>query len=264
MTLNLSALAFGSIERLRRAGQGRLAVVAANAIGRGRRFHIDADGDWIHEQGRTTFASPDVHAKRLSMVDAATRDEFLWRYTPKYGDVVFDVGAGMGDEVVTLSPMVGRVYAVEAHPGTFRCLTKTIALSKLPNVTPLFCALTDRDGETSIASGENHLANSIGKAGDRVPTRSLASLCAEHRVERLDFLKMNIEGAERLAVQGFGNVPIRRLAISCHDFVADATGDDGFRTKAAVRAALEAQGFKVEGRTHERRWTRHMLYASKD
>ena len=259
--MNHSAITFKNVERLRRVSPA-MAVAAANLVGRGRTFSVDADGDWIHRQGSTAFASPDVHAKRLSLIQEATRDEFLWRYTPKAEDIVFDVGAGVGEEAVALAPHVAHIYAIEAHPVTYRCLAKTISMSGLKNVTPIFCALSDADGELRISTGANHLANSIGDDGDIVPARSLASLCAELGISRVDFLKMNIEGAERLAVQGFGEVPIINMAISCHDFVADTTGDEGFRTKSEVLQFLNSHGYTVETRSdHERLWTRHMLYA---
>ena len=188
------------------------------------------------------------------------RDEWFYRYTPGPGDIAFDVGSGIGEEAVVLAKLCQHVIAIEAHPDTFRCLQETVRRSELSNVTPIFGALAAKDGELKISTRDNHLANSVVTGdGDRViPARSLQSLCRELGIGRVDFLKMNIEGAERLAVKGFGEVPIGHLAVSCHDFI----GGVDYETREEVAAALFRRGYKLERRAdHPRLWTREVLYA---
>jgi len=51
-----------------------------------------------------------------------TADLLFFQYRPRAGDVVVDVGAGMGEELPALCRSVspgGRVIAVEAHPFTY-------------------------------------------------------------------------------------------------------------------------------------------------
>lgn len=38
------------------------------------------------------------------------------------------------------------------------------------------------------------------------------------------------------------------LCVSCHDFLAEASGDDGLRTKSAVKEFLRQSGFRVVAR----------------
>jgi FkbM family methyltransferase len=259
--MNLSALLWGSLARLPLPLAARLGSIVC----RDRQFSVDG-GHWVNRQAEATFVSPDIHAQRLSYVTAKVRDEWFWATEPS--GIVFDIGAGIGEEAVVMSPLATHVYAIEAHPDVFACLVETVKRSGLTNVTPIHCALADRDGEVRIETGDHHLASSIGAGkGIPVPARSLQSLCAEHGIEQVDFLKMNIEGAERLAVKGFGDVPIRDLAISCHDFVADRGADgDGtfFRTRKAVTRYLTSHGYTIRTRDgHERPWTRDTLYAHK-
>jgi precorrin-6B methylase 2 len=54
---------------------------------------------------------------------------FTSAYKPKIGDIVFDIGAGIGTEINDFSSMVGdygRVIAVEADPIAFRRLSKLV------------------------------------------------------------------------------------------------------------------------------------------
>lgn len=257
--MNRSAFLWSAFEQAHAAGFGRAVVSAANCLGSGRHFSIDADGDWINHQPGTTFVSTTPHGQHLSLVRDRVVDEWLFDYRPAASDIVFDIGAGIGEEAVVLSPMVGRVFAIEAHPATFRCLTKTVALSGLSNVVPLHCAVTNADGAVEISDTDAHIANRLGK-GISIPGRSIESLCAEHGIERIDFLRMNIEGSERLAIQGLGGVDVRAMAISCHDFI----GGDDYATKAEVRAWLDAHGYDIRERPdHPQRWTANNLYARK-
>ena len=66
---------------------------------------------------------------------------------------------------------------------------------------------------------------------------------------------MNIEGSERLAIQGMTATfrQIQVLCISCHDFLAaksrDDSRDEAYRTKNVVRKFLLENGLSVTERT---------------
>jgi hypothetical protein len=76
---------------------------------------------------------------------------------------------------------------------------------------------------------------------------TLDDLVASHAIEQVDFLKMNIEGAEALAIKGMDETiaRTRRLCICCHDFLADRDGPPTMRTKRAVTDYLLGHGFSV-------------------
>lgn len=260
-----------TLDRMFQAGIKTPTVLFANAAislrGRdGRCFSVDPIGNWINRQEQATFVSPTVHAARYETVRLSILDAWCHTYTPSAGDVVFDIGAGIGDEAVIFSHLVpdGRVYAVEAHPRTFACMQRTAELSGVANVTLLPCALADKDGSLSISTGLSHVSNTIMNGGDiEVPARSLSSLCRELNIGRIDFLKMNIEGAERLAVQGFDDLDIRHIAISCHDFIADMGGGDFYRTREEVLRALRSLGYRITERDHPSHLLRAIVYADK-
>lgn len=237
----------------------------------GRRFEVDHRGRWVNRQHEATFVSPELHVARYADVRAWVLDNWCWDYVPGEGDTVIDVGAGIGEETLIFSHLVGnrgRVISIEAHPDTFLCLQETIHRSGLTNVTAVQCAITDTDGQISMGTAECHVASSMITGGDIIVTaRSLDSLAAELGLGAVAFLKMNIEGAEKLAVQGMVVLFPRldHLCISCHDFIADLGGSDEFRSNSKVRAALETEQYRISARQdHPQCWVRDYVYASRE
>ena len=269
-----------SLHSLARSLDGRatrkLIAGAANRIlairGDPRRFSTDDAGRWVNRQPGATFVSPDIFTGFRAQVAARVKDRWCHAYTPSEGDVVVDLGAGFGDEALIFSDLVGRsgrVIAVEAHPRTFACLEETVRRSGAGNVSCVQCAVSDRDGVLNISDSAAHVANSVLLDGGSVPVpaRSLDSLSNEVKIDRVDLLKINVEGAEREVVKGMDQIAsrIRHIVIECHDFIADAGGSDRFRTRAEVTAALETFGFKVERRPYGGpHFLRDLIYASRE
>jgi len=237
------------------------------------RIYRDAEGDWIQSQRRAVIACPELHLKRFESIEK--RVERLWfrHYHPMAGDVILDVGAGIGEDTIIVSHAVtpsGRVIAIEPHPRVFRCLQKTVRPSELTNVVMLSCAVHSSDGEVRMSDGEFYAASTALNpvAGERVPARSLDSLFDELGLVRVDLLKMNIEGAEGDALTGMvgHRQAVRNVAISCHDFLAERGGSPKFRTRSKVLALLEQWGFSIlpslDGAPED--WARDYVYATRD
>jgi FkbM family methyltransferase len=262
------------LNRLDEAGLRPVIAAAATtarwASGRrGQNFFVDRSGNWVNRQVEATVVSPTIHSSPFAAYRAVVLDQWTFQYCPQPGDIVFDVGAGVGEEAIVFSKLVGtagRVLSIEADPSTFACLTETIRRSSLTNVTPLSCAITARDGPVTIAQSDNHIANTIiaDVQGREVPGRTLDSLTRELGLDRIDLLKMNIEGAERDAVKGMTQLAksVGHMVISCHDFIADGGGSAAFRTFHEVSRSIEALGFDIETRPdHSHPWTRYYIYA---
>lgn len=180
-------------------------------------------------------------------------DDLLFsRYRPRPGDVVFDVGAGDGGETFYLASMVGpsgRVIAVEAAPSPFRRLTDLVSRNDWPQVTALNVALASAPGTLSISDDpERWVAGNIFESDGSVEVRgeSFDDLCDRLGIDHVDWVKMNIEGAEKDALRGMERMAphIRNFTISCHDFLGTEWG----RSKEEVLAWLEAHGFTAEMR----------------
>ncbi len=119
------------------------------------------------------------------------------------GDVVIDAGAFTGNTVKYFEQCVGsqgKIYAFEPMEKIFATLHTN--MGHLPHVHLVQAAVSKKDGHVHIAE-QNFPGASIDIAGDIcVTTRSIDSFIKEQGIERLDFLKMDIEGAEMDALTG--------------------------------------------------------------
>jgi len=206
---------------------------------------------WRHRwpEGRVSdtkwWRSPEMWSTHGVAYDMA---DLLWRhYRPRAGDVVLDVGAGNGGETFWLAGMVGgagRVIAVEAAPEPFARLAELVALNGWDQVEPRQVALAAEAGTVLMSDSDDWVAGNVFEGGGaEVQAVTLDDLCAELGVERVDWLKMNIEGSEKDAVRGMERMAphIRHLTISCHDFL----GTDWGRSKDRVVSWLLDHGFTV-------------------
>jgi FkbM family methyltransferase len=228
------------------------------------------DDAWVHRYRGAAIPHAQLgRAAPPHVFTAEAREIFFYDYTPRGGDVVFDIGAGIGAETLLFARGVGasgRVVSVEAHPRTYRRLVDLCTVNGLSNVTPLQMAASDTDGKAVISDLAHHLQNTVLESegrGIEVPTRRIDTLAADLGITRIDLLKMNIEGAERQAIQGVGTLlgATRRVCISCHDFLADDRGPEELRTKAFVHDFLIEHGFEVTTRDDAPDpWTRDYLY----
>jgi FkbM family methyltransferase len=228
------------------------------------------DGAWIHRYRGTKIPHAELgRAAPPSVFTKEAREIALHVYTPGEGDVVFDVGAGLGAETLLFSPLVGSsglVVSIEAHPRTYRRLVDLCKANGLVNVTPLQVAASDTDGTVAISDGTNHVRNTMlvpGPEGIEVPALRLETIAKALDVRRIDLLKMNIEGAEETALRGLGPLlaTTRHVCIACHDFLADDGAPEELRTKAAVRKLLTKHGFDVSSRVDTMKpWARDYVY----
>lgn len=228
---------------------------------------IDEEGDWVTRQSEWTIYSPSPHTIRYRDANEAVRDLWCHAYVPRPGDTIVDVGAGVGDDLVVFSRLVGdtgRIVAIEAHPRTYRCLLKTIRANGLKNVHPIHVAVGDVKSVVRIDDGSTHLSARVGAAGVEVPQLDLDTLLQQAGVSNVALLKVNIEGAEWPALKGMATTlrRTRALVVSCHDFVADAGGQPTMRTYSAVRTFLENSGLSIQDRPQDPRpWVKYYCYA---
>lgn len=252
-----------------RLGLRRSVAALASIAYPASRFSVDDRGRWVNRQAEATFVNTAMHTTSYAAAKGWVLYNWAWQYLPQPGDIVIDVGAGIGEEAVVFSHLVGaagRVISIEAHPETFGALQETVRLSGLTNVTCVNCAISDADGHLFISTTQQNLGNSVigQSSGLKVPARSLDSLTEELGIEEVALLKMNIEGAERMAVRGMKRLApnVRYGTISCHDFLAERMGgSEEFRVKEGVRRTLEELGFMIKTRPEDPDpWVRDYLH----
>jgi FkbM family methyltransferase len=157
------------------------------------------------------------------------------------GDVVFDVGSNVGYFTILASRLVGpsgRVFAFEPLAINTAFIRASIAANHLQNVEVVeaFCGKREQDtvrmtvptpdnlGTGSLV-GADHSANACS-----VPTVTLSSFCRQRELNTIDFLKMDIEGAEVFAIPGMLDAldehRFKLLAIEFHGDHLRQLGED--------------------------------------
>jgi len=178
------------------------------------------DGLWLHDTpgGPVWFPGDGSGAISLEMAEQR-RDIYSQRGVGvRAGDIVMDVGANVGLFARTaLNAGAEKVIAIEPAPANVECLRRNLKSEiDTGRVVVVAKGAWDRDDvrEMNIYP-DNMAANTF--VGDRedpghkaeLPLTTLDKIAAGLGLPRVDFIKMNIEGAERQALQGAAGV-IRR------------------------------------------------------
>jgi FkbM family methyltransferase len=121
------------------------------------------------------------------------------------GSVFYDIGANVGFYSLLASKLVnsGKVFAFEPSPRNIGFLKKHVELNQLRNVTVLETALGDKDGVMKFETESTGFAGHLSDHGEiTVRVTSLDALVTSGQIPPPDYIKMDIEGAEFLALQG--------------------------------------------------------------
>ncbi len=187
------------------------------------------------------------------------QETLLVRTLLRPGMTFVDVGANWGYFTLVGAHLVGsrgRVVSVEADPRACRVIRANIAENGLTSVVLVEAAASDRPGTIALqAYGESDddsghfgvaASTSVIEGGARfdVSARPLDTVLDQAGVDRVDLLKMDIEGAEAKALPGLGRRlregRISRLILELHP----AHLRDQGCSSAAVVADLRAYGYR--------------------
>jgi FkbM family methyltransferase len=197
---------------------------------------------------------------------------YNYYYKPGPGDIVMDIGAGLGEESLIYAQLVGergKVIAVEANPKTCEALKFAVDKNSFKQVLPVNKALYENETEIFIEdNSENYLVNTISETqvgnGFKVKAVSFNQLIEELNIEKIDFLKVNIEGAEQYLTLSMSECfkRVKNLCISCHDF-RDTYHKHGsfYVTKDKIRSFLLENGFEILEREPFNRVVDDYIYA---
>ncbi len=279
--MTLKRAIIGQFDRsLGRPLLGALTTARARRLLKKKDVEVRYDQLWLHRLG--PYFIPDgtkfqyYDSTILSWKDEIpgylrnAKDYWFSYYLPKPGDVILDVGAGRGEDVFAFSRVVGssgRVVAIEAHPVSFRILEHFCRLNRLSNVTPIHVAIMDIPGIVTIDDGDRWEANAVSTthkhSGAAIKATTLDDICKEQKITKIDFLKINIEGAETFALQGMRDMigKVRSVCVCCHDFRTERGHGEQYRTRDFVESFLTDNGFEVSRRADDPRdYVRDHLY----
>jgi FkbM family methyltransferase len=145
----------------------------------------------------------------------------LFKREIQQGEVVVDLGANIGYYTVLFSRLVGsmgRVFAFEPDPTNFSLLRTNLVLNHCDNVTAFNVAVSAVNGRLELfRSDENKGDHRIYDSGDgRIPIPVESVRLDDHlqrNNDRIDFIKMDIQGAEGAALSGMLDILARNATL---------------------------------------------------
>ncbi len=140
----------------------------------------------------------------------------IFRAVLPVGGIALDVGANVGWHTLLMARLVGdagRVLAVEPNPSVLKRLEYHVLLNRLEQVDIIPCAIADAEGTVEFygpdandaGSGDGHVVTAAMKGQHgiiRVETRRLDTILPATQIERLDLIKIDVEGFEWQVLQG--------------------------------------------------------------
>lgn len=168
-------------------------------------FDIEAEGIRFRLYPGSNYDDRKIMARRR-LPERAEHD-MLARYLVE-GAVFVDIGANIGSYALKAARRGARVLAVEANPATAGRLAFNIAANSLDEIVVATVAVGDAPGTMQLWSeptncGFATLVEDLTTgewAGDwssrTVTVHPLSSLLASHGIDRVDVLKVDVEGFE--------------------------------------------------------------------
>jgi FkbM family methyltransferase len=181
----------------------------------------------------------------------------------KGGMSVLDVGAHIGLMAVVFGKKVGdkgNVYAFEPTPTTIKILQETIKLNKINNISAVPVALADKKSKLTFYISENAADNSNSLVNNHrtdrkeetieVEVNTIDDFAAERNIPKIDFIKVDVEGAELQLLKGAVNTIKKdkpKMILSVHPGPIQNFGDS---TKD-IWNLLHDAGYKIVFGTKE-------------
>jgi FkbM family methyltransferase len=152
------------------------------------------------ELGELIFVADEIDRQRIY--------ERFPGFAPAPGWAVVDAGANSGMFAVRAARLGARVLAFEPNPDCCRWLRKSVVANGLESRVSLFeCALGSRAeaGSLDVSQGTLGARIQAGEASGKltpISIRRLDDVVRELDIERVDLLKLDVEGHEVAALEG--------------------------------------------------------------
>jgi FkbM family methyltransferase len=209
-----------------------------------RRVKVQGHLMWLDEKDALELATKEIYEPvETALVKKALRP----------GDVFIDIGANIGYYTLLAARLVGphgRVVAFEPDPSNFQCLGKNICLNGYSNVVPVNLAVSDRSQNAHLfrskTNAGDHRIWDPGETRERIPIRTVSLDAYFKKLDkRVQFIKMDIQGAEAKALQGMkGLIRSNRAVKLVAEFCGKNLEKCGSDPKRFL-AALKGLGFRI-------------------
>lgn len=191
------------------------------------RLRLDAPQPFIRQEIGEQLAT----VRRFS-IDTAPQEDVGWiSACAKHASVIFDVGAHVGDTALLMlqSPSVQHVVLIEANERALRYAAEHLIINHLINRTRLVQAFAaDRDDAqiafyTEGINLQGSIYQNVKNTTDSDDSQHVATVRLDTLAEQQglypDFIKIDVEGAEYMVLQGLDGILQRqetRILLEIH------------------------------------------------
>ncbi|QDI83255.1 FkbM family methyltransferase [Methylorubrum populi] len=147
------------------------------------------------------------------------------------GDTVINLGSFNGSTDIVFARMAGEtghVHAFEPNPAMHGIIRRNLEKTGLSNrVSVIPMAVSERPGTLRFATNMGAASQIMANGDVEVPVITLDQWVQQAGIERVDFLKLDIEGHEIPALRGAAQTIVRhrpKLAISVYHYHNDVNG----------------------------------------
>lgn len=174
--------------------------------------------------------------------------DFLLEGAPPDAQFV-DLGCNIGLYALPLAAMrpAGRVIAVDANPLMIARITWNATAGRQTNLTIVHAAVSDHEGRADLVIRKDDVAIVAVRENEtgNMPVRTLASIVTQAGLQRIDGLKIDIEGHEDRALVPFlDQCPPHLLPVR---IVIEKSGPE--EDYPGCTAAFARHGYRLIGRT---------------
>lgn len=186
---------------------------------------------------------------------------FAPQYKPREDHIIIDIGAHIGvfSLLAAEKAKKGRVYSIEADEENYRCLKINVESNNLSNISTYLLALTDYRGTGKLYSANESWAHSLYKPISEnyktVRTDTLANFITDNNIHHVDYMKINVEGAEYSILLNTPKSIMKRIKLMLiefhpsdeyneHDLIG-YLGQCGFSTKTRYSAKEKGKGWII-------------------
>lgn len=169
---------------------------------------------------------------------------------------IIDAGANIGIFSYFASQFAKKIYAIEPSQEHFEVLQYMIKYNKLDKVTPFKFALSMLDKSEEALShysnktmfslygniAENNTTGLVKTGIENVELKRLDTFFKEQKIEKCDFLKLDVEGVE---YEVLGSDSFANIADKISQMVVEVHGYSG-RNPQQIVDSLESRGFEVK------------------
>ena len=167
------------------------------------KYQIEIDGDICHVETDDQYIAcmgEDFEPHMVTLFKSLISPDF----------VIADIGANIGLTSILFSKLCSKVVSFEPSPSTYRILTKNLEINNIKNVLSVNAGLGDKNETSTITFASNmrsggFISDQVRPIADHttesITIKRLDDVWSDYD-ERLDFVKIDVEGFEGHVIKG--------------------------------------------------------------